>query len=239
MTVAAADVLRGRRPAGHRRAVRLRLDRGVRPRVPSGARRQPRRRAPRRRPPSHTTAAQVPPDRRREHHHGHPHRRTTRLPARRARRPRAAHPRGHQPAHPGAHRLPAGEEHARLKELSNTEPAGLLQVSADVDPDYTRGQRADLPARRRRHRRRPRARRPRRDRGSGRHVGGVPHRGRLPASPAGGLGRDRDGVVPLQPVAAAPGPSIVACSTAPTTSAPPPASCGCLSNAPDRAARRR
>ena len=31
------------------------------------------------------------------------------------------------------------EEHARLKELSNTEPAGLLQVSADLDPDYTEG----------------------------------------------------------------------------------------------------
>ena len=31
------------------------------------------------------------------------------------------------------------EEHARLKELGNTEPAGLLQVSADVDPDYTEG----------------------------------------------------------------------------------------------------
>ncbi|MET0713757.1 MAG: AraC family transcriptional regulator [Mycetocola sp.] len=31
------------------------------------------------------------------------------------------------------------EEHDRLKELSNTEPAGLLQVSADVDPDYTEG----------------------------------------------------------------------------------------------------
>ncbi len=30
-------------------------------------------------------------------------------------------------------------EHARLKELSDTEPAGLLQVSADVDPDYTEG----------------------------------------------------------------------------------------------------
>ena len=34
--------------------------------------------------------------------------------------------------------LPASE-HARLKELSNTEPSGLLQVSADVDPDYTEG----------------------------------------------------------------------------------------------------
>ncbi|KQX05765.1 MULTISPECIES: AraC family transcriptional regulator [unclassified Leifsonia] len=30
-------------------------------------------------------------------------------------------------------------EHARLKQLGNTEPVGLLQVSADVDPDYTEG----------------------------------------------------------------------------------------------------
>ena len=30
-------------------------------------------------------------------------------------------------------------EHARLKELGNTAPSGLLQVSADVDPDYTEG----------------------------------------------------------------------------------------------------
>lgn len=34
--------------------------------------------------------------------------------------------------------LPA-EEHERLKMLSTTEPHGLLQVSADVDPDYTEG----------------------------------------------------------------------------------------------------
>jgi AraC family transcriptional regulator len=34
--------------------------------------------------------------------------------------------------------LPA-TEHARLKQLGNTEPAGLLQVSADVDPDYSEG----------------------------------------------------------------------------------------------------
>ena len=34
--------------------------------------------------------------------------------------------------------LPA-DEHARLKALGNTEPSGLLQVSADVDPDYTEG----------------------------------------------------------------------------------------------------
>jgi len=34
--------------------------------------------------------------------------------------------------------LPA-EEHARLKLLSSSEPAGLLQVSADVDPDYAEG----------------------------------------------------------------------------------------------------
>jgi len=31
------------------------------------------------------------------------------------------------------------DEHRRLKELSSTEPAGLLQVSADVDPDYMEG----------------------------------------------------------------------------------------------------
>ncbi len=31
------------------------------------------------------------------------------------------------------------QEHARLKALSDTDPAGLLQVSADVDPDYTEG----------------------------------------------------------------------------------------------------
>jgi len=34
--------------------------------------------------------------------------------------------------------LPA-EEHVRLKELGNTDPAGLLQVSDDVDPDYREG----------------------------------------------------------------------------------------------------
>lgn len=31
------------------------------------------------------------------------------------------------------------EEHGRLKALSTAEPAGLLQVSADVDPDYAEG----------------------------------------------------------------------------------------------------
>ena len=33
----------------------------------------------------------------------------------------------------------APEEHGRLKALSATEPRGLLQVSADVDPDYAEG----------------------------------------------------------------------------------------------------
>jgi AraC family transcriptional regulator len=33
----------------------------------------------------------------------------------------------------------AEEEHLRLKRLGNTEPAGLLQVSDDVDPDATEG----------------------------------------------------------------------------------------------------
>ena len=31
------------------------------------------------------------------------------------------------------------DEHSRLKELSSTEPRGLLQVSADVDADYAEG----------------------------------------------------------------------------------------------------
>lgn len=34
--------------------------------------------------------------------------------------------------------LPAAE-HARVKDLGDTEPSGLLQVSADVDPDYAEG----------------------------------------------------------------------------------------------------
>lgn len=34
-------------------------------------------------------------------------------------------------------------EHTRLKALSNTEPSGLLQVSAGVDPDYTEGSELD------------------------------------------------------------------------------------------------
>ncbi|QEE61907.1 AraC family transcriptional regulator [Salinibacterium sp. dk2585] len=34
--------------------------------------------------------------------------------------------------------LPASE-HERLKQLSGTEPSGLLQVSADIDPDYAEG----------------------------------------------------------------------------------------------------
>lgn len=34
--------------------------------------------------------------------------------------------------------IPAAE-HARLKELASAEPSGILQVSADVDPDYTEG----------------------------------------------------------------------------------------------------
>lgn len=31
------------------------------------------------------------------------------------------------------------EEHGRLKQLNDTDPSGLLQVSADVDPDYAEG----------------------------------------------------------------------------------------------------
>ncbi len=45
-------------------------------------------------------------------------------------------PNPHIEAHIAA--LPEAE-HPRLKALSNTDPAGLLQVSADVDPDYAEG----------------------------------------------------------------------------------------------------
>lgn len=48
----------------------------------------------------------------------------------------------HEGVNPHIHAHIAGlpvAEHARLKELGNTAPAGLLQVSADVDPDYTEG----------------------------------------------------------------------------------------------------
>jgi len=41
----------------------------------------------------------------------------------------------------------------RLKALSNTEPAGMLQVSADVDPDYAEGAELTYLHARRRHRR--------------------------------------------------------------------------------------
>lgn len=48
----------------------------------------------------------------------------------------------HQGVNPHIHAFVTAlpeEEHLRLKELSNTEPAGLLQVSDDVDPDATEG----------------------------------------------------------------------------------------------------
>ena len=48
----------------------------------------------------------------------------------------------HRGVNPAIHELIASlpaEEHARLKALSDTEPAGLLQISADVDPDYREG----------------------------------------------------------------------------------------------------
>ncbi len=93
------------------------------------------------------------------------------------------------------------EEHQRLKDLGDTQPTGLLQVCDDLDPDGTEGSEltylhgvavaGDA------------ARRPRHHRGPGRHVGGLPHRRAPSADPAGRLGRDRDRVVPVQPVAAA------------------------------------
>ena len=147
---------RRRRAAGDRGPLRIRLDRGVRPSVPIGARRQPRRRPPTRRPPSHTTTAQVPPDRRREHHHGHSHRRSTGFPARRPLRSRAAHPPGRQSAHPGAHRL-AARGRARSPEGAERHRAGRAASGERRRRSRLHGgQRADLPPRRRR---RPRRRR--------------------------------------------------------------------------------
>ncbi len=48
----------------------------------------------------------------------------------------------HRGANPHIQEFIAGlpsAEHARLKALGTSEPAGLLQVSADVEPDYTEG----------------------------------------------------------------------------------------------------
>ncbi len=48
----------------------------------------------------------------------------------------------HQGINPHIQHLVAAlppEEHVRLKSLSNTEPAGLLQISDDLDPDSTEG----------------------------------------------------------------------------------------------------
>ena len=94
-------------------------------------------------------------------------------------------------------------EHLRLKGLNDTEPAGLLQVSADVDPDYTEGSEltylhgvavseahADPEG-------------PRRDRGSGRCMGGIPHCGPVPGGPSVCVGRDCHRLVPLQSMAVA------------------------------------
>ena len=159
--------------------------------------------APGRWPPSHTTAAQVPPDRRREHHDGHPHRRSTGLPTRRPLGPRAAHPPRRQSAHPSAHRL-AARSRARSPQGTEQHRAGRAAPGeCRRRPRLHRGQRADLPPRRRRQRDDAGARGPRRDRGSGRHLGGVPHRGPVPGGPAVHVGRDRHRLVPLQPLAVA------------------------------------
>ena len=100
--------------------------------------------------------------------------------------------------------LPAAE-HARLKALSSTEPSGLLQVSADVDPDYTEGSELtylhgvalDLGAA---------PSRSGRDRRPGGRMGGVPHLRPLPRRSAGDVGGHRGGMVPFEPLAPATGP---------------------------------
>lgn len=101
--------------------------------------------------------------------------------------------------------LPA-DEHARLKELGNAEPVGLLQVSADVGPDYAEGRRAHLPARCRSRCGDGCARRPRRGRGPGRLVGGVPHQRTLSSDVAGDVRGITLRVVPLEPVETPPRP---------------------------------
>ena len=89
----------------------------------------------------------------------------------------------------------------RLKELSNTEPAGLLQVSADVDPDYTEGSELtylhgvavregtrvpeDLDA----------------DRSPCRRLGSIPHRRTVSGEASVDMGGNRHRLVPVQPVA--------------------------------------
>lgn len=104
---------------------------GISCRQQSGARRW--------RPPSLTTTRQVPPDRRRVCLHGHS---IADLPAFTLAGHAARVPLIHRGVNPASQDLIAplpAEEHARLKVLSNAEPAGLLQISADVDPDYREG----------------------------------------------------------------------------------------------------
>lgn len=91
------------------------------------------------RPPSLTTTPQVPPDSRRECLHGHS---IADLPAFTLAGHTARVPLIHRGVNPASHELIAplpAEEHVRLNALSNAEPAGLLQISADVDPDYREG----------------------------------------------------------------------------------------------------
>ena len=173
----------------------------------------------------------TPPDRRREHPHGHPHRRPPRVPARRARSPGSAHPPGRQPAHPAAHHRAAAGGASPAEGPRRHRAGGPAAGQRRPRPRRHRGQRADLPARGRRLPGHAGPRRPRRHRGAGRHVGGLPHRRAPSAGPAEDLGRDRDRVVPLQPVASAAGSRRSSrSSTARTTSAPRPASSGCPSN---------
>ena len=81
-------------------------------------------------------------------------------------------------------------EHPRLKALSNTEPAGLLQVSADVDPDYAEGTEltylhgvAVIEGT-------PVPNGSRRDRGPTWCLGGLPHQRTLPGGPSVNVGGD-------------------------------------------------
>nr|WP_244332982.1 helix-turn-helix domain-containing protein [Gordonia polyisoprenivorans] len=131
--------------------------------------------------------------------------------------------------------LPA-DEHARLKELANTElrsAPGQRRCRSRLH----RRERAHVPAWRRTRRRDDRTRRPRGDRDSQRHLGSIPlQRGptRLPCKratqpqPPSGSRRTRG--------YCAPAPRSSQSSIAPRTSAPRPPSSGCRSNAHVRTA---
>lgn len=95
------------------------------------------------------------------------------------------------------------EEHARLKALSDADPAGILAVTADIDPDAPEGSMLTYLHRCRAAGVDTGAGRPRRDTARRRRLGGVRGRRTVPRHTADAVGGDRDRLVPVEPVAAA------------------------------------